>query len=68
MIKNKNHGITGSKRKGHKTNSDPNPGKQIENKSAPDKISQKNATKENVDPKDSKACSRTTKSILTSLV
>ena len=41
LTRNKNHGITGRIRKGHKTNSDPNPGKQIENKAAPDKISEK---------------------------
>ena len=43
--------------KGHKTNSDPNPAKRIENKDASDKRSEKNATIENADPKNSKACS-----------
>ena len=41
LTRNKNHGITGRKIKGHKTNSDPNPGKQIEKKAAPDKLSEK---------------------------
>ena len=63
LTRNKNHGITGRKRTGHKADSDPKPSKKNASKAAVEKNGEQSDVKENINQEPS-----TIKNMLTSLV